>query len=309
MRIAIVGAGGIGGYLAAKLADWGAEVVILARGDHLDAIRRDGLRLREPEGELLTHPPAFGSASEIGNADLVVFGVKAQQLGQAIDDARPLMGEDSMALPFQNGVDAHPMLSAAFGADRTLIGVARIFATIAAPGIVDKVSPFARFTIGNIDGDQASRGVERVCSIFVKAGIEVPDCADVNVDLWEKFVLMNAISATTAAARADIGTIRSHPESWALFRTLAEEAATVGRARGVMLDGAVERVMEAAGNLPSALRASQAHDLDAGRPLEVDWLSGAVVRLGAELGIPTPASAAVVALLAPWRKGRAASGA
>lgn len=306
MRIVIVGAGGVGGFLAAKLAAADADLAVLARGAHLAAIQENGLRLQETNGEIVTYPPAFGVAAEIAPADLVVFAVKAQQLGQAIEDARPLLAEGGLALSFQNGVDAPDMLAAAFGAEKALVGVARIFATIKAPGVISKVSPFARFTIGDVDGRQAVPEVERIRTILRQAGVEVPDCADVKVDLWEKFVLMNAISGVTAGGRCDVGTARAHTETWTLFRSLAEEAAAVGAARGVDLAGVVDRVMAQAAALPAELRASQAHDLDAGRPLEVDWLSGAVVRIGAGLGVPTPASAAVAALLAPWRTGSAA---
>jgi len=303
MRIAIVGAGGVGGFLASRLGKAGADIAVLARGEHLAALQRDGLRLREPSGETVTHPKAYGSADEIGSADLVVFAVKAQQLGAAIEDARPLMAGDGIALPFQNGVDAPDMLAAAFGKERTLIGVARIFATIAAPGFIDKVSPFANFTIGDIEGRQAVPLVETIRRPFKDAEIDVPDCADVNVELWEKFVLMNAVSGVTAAARCNIGTARAHPETWSLFRTLAEEAAAVGAARGVALEGVVEQVMATAENIPVELRASQAHDLEVGRPLEVDWLAGAAARIGAELDVPTPASSTILAVLAPWRSG------
>lgn len=305
MRIAIVGAGGVGGYLVTRLASAGADVALLARGAHLAAIQEHGLRLREPDSETVTRLSAFGRAAEIGPCDLVIFGVKAQQLAEAIEDSRPLMAGGGFALPFQNGVDAPDMLAATFGEEHVLVGVARIFATIAGPGVVDKMSPFANFTIGDAKGRQSVQRVAAVRAIFEKAGIDVPDCADVRIELWEKFVMMNAVSGVTAAARSDIGTARAHPETWALFRTLLDEAAAVGLARGIDVSGTVDRVMAMSEGFPAELRASQAHDLEAGRPLEVDWLSGAVVRIGAELGIATPASAAVLALLAPWRVGRA----
>ena len=303
MRIAIVGVGGVGGFLASRLAKAGADLAVLARGEHLAAIQRRGLRLKEPSGETVTPLEAYGGADEIGAADLVVFAVKAQQLAKAIDDAGPLMAGEGLALPFQNGVDAPDMLAAAFGKARTLTGVARIFATIGGPGLIDKVSPFATFTIGDIEGRQAVPAVEPIRALFENAGIDVPDCADVKVELWEKFVLMNAVSGVTAAARCDIGTARAHPETWSLFRALVEETAAVGAARSIELGGVVDKVMAVAEAIPSDLRASQAHDLEAGKPLEVDWLSGAAARIGAELGVPTPASAAVAALLAPWRDG------
>ncbi len=303
MRIAIVGVGGVGGFLAVKLAKAGIDVAVLARGAHLSAIRAHGLRLEEPDGEAVTQFTAYDNAEDIGPADLVVFAVKAQQLAPAIDDARPLMAKGGLALPFQNGVDAPDMLAAAFGAERSLIGVARIFATIGAPGLIRKVSRFANFTIGDAEGRQTVPPVEEIRRIFNDAGIDVPDCADVRVELWEKFVMMNALSSVTAAARCSIGTARAHSETWALFRTLAEEAAAVGLARGLELTDTVERVMAMTERMPPDLRASQAHDLEAGRPLEVDWLAGATVRHGAELGMPTPVSAAILALLAPWREG------
>lgn len=305
MRIVIIGAGGVGGYLAVKLASTGVDVSVLARGAHLEAIKKDGLRLKEPDRESVVQLSTFDKVVDVGPADLVVFGVKAQQLAAAIEDARPLLADGGLALSFQNGVDAPDMLNAAFGAEQTLIGVARIFATIGAPGRIDKVSSFASFTIGDFEGHQSGRVVEDIRETFSNADINVPDCDDVRIELWEKFVLMNAVSGITAAARCDVGTARAHPETWSLFRSLASEAAAVGTARGVDLNGVVDRVMAGAEKTPSTLRASQAHDLEAGKPLEVDWLSGAAVRLGKELNVPTPASEAILAILAPWRSGRA----
>lgn len=303
MRIAIVGAGGIGGFLAARLAAAGQAPTVLARGAHLAAIRDRGMTLREPDGERNFKLDVSDDAKALGPADLVIFAVKAQHMAQAIEDARPLMGEKALALPFQNGVDATDMLAAAYGEDRALIGIARVFATITAPGVIDRVSPFAYFTIGTGRGTQDDPQIREIRAALTAAGVECPDCPDVLEELWRKFALMNPLSGITAAARCDMAAIRDNPGLWDLFRDLVTEAVLAGEAKGVPLTGVIEDTMTFAKTLPGELRASQAHDLDAGKPLEVDWLSGAVVRLGVEHGISTPASAAIAALLSPWRNG------
>jgi len=305
MRYAIIGTGGIGGYLAAKLVAAGAGVAVLARGAHLAALREGGLKLREADSETTVRPAvATDDGAELGIADVAVFAVKGQDLATAIETARPAIGPQTLALPFLNGVEADTMLAGAYGAERTLIGIAHVSAFIAAPGVIQIASPYASFFIGGLDGRQDAPGVARIIDGFRQAGIDAPERKDVRVDLWQKFVFLTALSATTAGARVDIGTVRDTPELWALFARLAGETAAVARARGIALaDNAVERAIKLTEKLPAEVRASLAHDLAAGKPLEIDWLSGAVARLGVEAGVETPSHAAVAALLAPWRKG------
>ena len=305
MRFAIIGTGGIGGYLAARLVAAGADVAVLARGAHLAAIRGEGLTLRDADGEVTVHPAvATDDGAELGVADVAVFAVKGQDLAAAIETARPAIGPQTLALPFLNGVEAHSLLAEAYGAERALIGVAHISALIDGPGAIRKASPFADFYIGGLDGRQDAPGVAGIIGSFRAAGINAPEREDVLVDLWQKFVFLTALSATTAGARADIGTVRGTPELWALYRRLAEETAAVGRARGIALAAnAVDKAIYLGERLPAEVRASLAHDLAAGKRLEVDWLSGAVMRLGREAGVETPCHAAVAALLAPWREG------
>ncbi|HUS53051.1 MAG TPA: 2-dehydropantoate 2-reductase [Thermohalobaculum sp.] len=305
MKFAIIGAGGIGGYLAAKLVAAGAEVAVLARGAHLAAIRDNGLTLREPEGEVTVRPAiATDDGAELGVADVAIFAVKGQDLAAAIEAARPAIGPQTLALPFLNGVEAPALLADAFGADRSLIGIARISAFIAGPGVIQVATPWAEFLIGGPDGRQDAPRVAEIIGDFRASGIVAPERQDVRIDLWQKLVFLTALSGTTAAARADLGTVRKTPELWALFRRLAEEAASVGRARGIALaDNAVEMAIQTIEKAPDDVRASLAHDLGAGKRLETDWLNGAVVRLGAEVGVEAPAHATIAALLAPWREG------
>lgn len=305
MRYAIIGAGGVGGYLGVKLAAGGQEVAVLARGAHLAAIRERGLTLRDTDGETAASPAgASEDAAELGTADIALFTVKGQDMAAAIEAARPAIGPKTLTLPFLNGVEAHEMLAEAYGPSRTGIGVARISAFIEAPGVIRKATPNADFLIGGLDGGQADPRIARTLTEFRAAGINAPERRDVRVDLWQKFVFLTALSAVTAGARVDLGTVRATPELWALLRRLADEAAAVARACGVALSRDVgERAEEVAQQMPAKMRASLAHDLANGKRLEIDWLSGAVVRLGRERGVDTPSHAAVAALLAPWRDG------
>lgn len=305
MRYAIIGAGGVGGYLAVKLAAAGQEVAVLARGAHLEAIRERGLTLRDGETETTIQPTAASDdGAELGSADVAIFTVKGQDLAGAIESARPVLGPETLALPFLNGVEAPGILAEAFGPARAAVGIARISAYIESPGVVRKATPSADFLIGGHDGGQDDPRIGRALDEFRAAGILAPERRDVRLDLWQKFVFLTAVSATTAGARCDLGTVRGTPELWSLFRRLVEEVAAVARACGVAMDpDAADRAVAAAEKMPADMRASLAHDLAAGKRLETDWLSGAVVRLGRESGVETPSHAAVAALLAPWRDG------
>ena len=305
MKILMLGAGGVGGYLAAKLVPAGHTVSILARGTHLEAIRDGGLRFVDGEIETIVHPVAASDRlSDLPSADLAVFAVKGQDLPELIDMYRPHADAQTLMLPFQNGVDAPDLLASAFGEENTLIGVARIFSNITAPGVVTQYGGTSSFTVGDFKGDQSSPGVRNGIQVWRAAGIRAPDCADVLVVRWQKFLLFDAVSGRTAGARCRFHEIRQNPELLDFFRGLAAEVDAVGRARGVALPpDAVEQTMHFWSRLPDEARSSTAHDLESGKPLEVDWICGAVARMGRESGVPTPNSTAVAALLSPWRGG------
>lgn len=301
MRIAVVGAGAVGGYLAAELAADGVDVAAVARGAHLDAIRDRGLTLRAAEGEVVAPLKAVADPAEIGPVDFVLVAVKAYDLDSVA--LGPLMGPDTALVPFLNGVEAPERLEARFGAGRAMIGIARISASIVAPGVIGLHAPFARFEIGEPSGAATPR-LEALRGCLAHAGVDVTVPDDPKRALWRKFLLLSALSGTTAGARCDIAVVRNQPMLSALYRALAEETAAVGAAAGVAVGPEdVEECMHALQTLPGAMRASMAHDLEAGKRLEVDWLAGAVSRLGDRHGVPTPANDAVWAMLRPFADG------
>ncbi len=308
MNIAILGAGGIGGYLAARLTEAGTPVALIARGAHLEAIRADGLRLVEPEGTTVTHPEVLTDDPRgIGTPDAIVVTVKAHQLADALAQIAPAVGPDTLVVTVQNGVDAPDMAAEAFGPGRVAICVARILSNITAPGEITRYGAPRAFTIGALEGGQASDPVARLRATLAAAAVEVPACDDVRVDLWTKFLLFNAGSSITAGARTRVGTLRDTPELAALAQRLIRETYEVGRAEGIGLpETAVDDIWTfLRDDMPAEARTSTAHDLELGRALEIDHICGSVARRGRALGIDVTASETVYALLAPWKLGTA----
>ncbi len=305
MKIAILGAGGIGGYLAAKLSEAGTAVALIARGAHLQAIRDNGLRLVEPEGTIIAHPAELtDDPGDLGPQDVVLVTVKAHQLADAFAQIDPMVGPDTLVITVQNGVDAPEMAADAFGADRAAICVARIFCNITAPGEVTRYGPMGSFTIGAVGAGQADPRVVALRAVLAGAGVDAPDCEDVRVDLWSKFLLFNAVSSTTAGARTRIGVVRDTPPLAALARRLIGETDAVARAEGIPLpEDAVETTWAYFQGLPPEGRASTAHDLELGAALEIDHICGSVARRGRALGVDVTASETIVALLAPYKHG------
>lgn len=305
MKIGILGAGGIGGYLAAKLIAAGEDVAMMARGRQLAAIREGGLKLVDPDGDLHVEPEISDDPSVFDGAELVIVSVKSHQLADAIDQIVPHVGTARAFLPFQNGVDAPDMLADAFGRDRALIGSARVFANITAPGVITRYGEPKAFIFGTIDGDQASAGVPDYIATFRKAGIDTPDHADVRVELWTKLMIFNAMSSVTTATQLRFGQFRRHPETAALVRRLMDETFEVARASGVpMPEGTADQTFRFFLDvLPAEGRTSMAQDREEGRMLEADYVCGAVARRGRALGVDVTASETIFALLRPFRDG------
>jgi 2-dehydropantoate 2-reductase len=316
MRIAVMGTGGVGGYFGGMLARAGHDVTFIARGPHLAAIRHNGLRVETVHGTFTIEPglpiaarvePGLPTAAplatdnpgKVGPVDLVLFCVKTyhtQEAGQAI---APLIGKDTLILSLQNGVDNEEKLAAIYGWDHVLGGVCYIASTITAPGVITQVSGPRSIIFGEMDGSITPRA-QRVQQALVQAGIDTTLSDNVQKALWTKFLFICALSGVASVARATLGEMIAVPETCELLRDTMAEVEAVARARGVELEaGIVDRMMRTAEGFAPESKPSMLVDVEKGNRLEIDALNGAVARLGAELGVATPANRFIYAALKP----------
>jgi 2-dehydropantoate 2-reductase len=304
MRIAVIGAGGVGGAFGAALAKAGGEVTFLARGAHLKALRTRGLSVLGPRGDVHLNPVrATDQPSGIGPVDFVLFCVKLWDVESAGAAIRPLVGTDTAIIPLQNGIDASERLIPILGTAAVMGGVAQISATIAEPGVIRQTGTFMRLLFGELDGRPSRRG-STFHALCQSAQFESVNSHDIVVALWEKFVLLATNSSVVSLTRLPFGKLRNDPEVFALFEKAIAEVAAVGRARGVDLPADLEaRAIETTRNLPPEMLPSMAVDLSRGNRLELPWLAGKVVALGRELGVPTPTFEVMYAALKPYASG------
>jgi 2-dehydropantoate 2-reductase len=294
MKIAIIGAGGVGGFFGARLQQAGADVHFVARGAHLAAMRSDGLRIESPLGDIhLPRVNVTDDPANIGIADIVWLSVKLWDMDAAVRSMRPLMGPDTGVISFQNGVQKDDILRAAFGDRAVMGGVAYIATNIDRPGVIKHTGTMQRLIFGEYDGHRSARG-ESLLEASIRGGINAELSDDIRKAVWEKFVFLVGLSGSTTTMRQTIGPIRSNPRSRRFLSELMRETVAVGRALGVALpaDFAEQRLAFVDG-LPDQMTSSMHHDLKAGKRLEVSWLSGSVAQLGEQTGVPTPMNRAV----------------
>ena len=299
MRIAIIGAGGVGGYFGARLQQAGADVHFVARGGHLEAMRAGGLRVESPLGDLhLPRVSATDNPADIGVADMVWLSVKLWDMDAAVRAMRPLIGPGTGIISFQNGVQKDDILRAAFGDGAVMGGVAYIATNIDRPGVIKHTGTMQRLIFGEYDGSRSARA-ETLLDLCLRGGINAELSEDVRKAIWEKFVFLVGLSGSTTTMRETIGPIRANPRARRLLADLMRETVAVGRALGVALppDFADQRLAFVDG-LPDAMTSSMHHDLKAGKRLEVSWLSGGVAQLGEKTGVATPMNRAVWDILA-----------
>jgi 2-dehydropantoate 2-reductase len=307
MKIAIVGAGGVGGYFGAKLAASGEEVHFIARGAHLEAIQNDGLQVYSANGDVLVKPArATSNPAAVGPVDLAVVAVKLWSTEQALRDAAPMVGANTAVVSFQNGVIAADTIASLYGKGRTLGGVAQIAAVIERPGVIRHTGTMAVLVAGELDGKPTPR-VQKFVDACVKAGIEARASDDIRKSIWEKYTFLVAASAMTSLTRLPLGAIREDPDTRALMAQIMSEVAAVGRAKDVHLDSElVDKLLTRLDGLPRTMVASMLGDLERGNRLELPWLSGGVVQMGKELKVLTPANSFIVAALKLYINGRPA---
>jgi len=307
LRIAIMGAGGVGGYFGAHLVKGGADVTFIARGTHLAAMRERGLTIESAHEPIhLSKVDVTDDPAQVGRVDLVMFCVKLWDTEAAARSLLPVMGPQTGVISFQNGVQKDAMLRPIFGDTALMGGVAYVGTTIARPGVIAQTGPLQRLVFGEYDGRRSARAQAFLAACH-QGGINAELSDDVRRSLWEKFVVLVAMSGATTSMRQRLGPIRSNPLTRQFLLDLAREVVAVGRAHGVDLptDYAEQRVPFFDG-WPPDMTASMHHDLEAGKPLELRWLSGGVVDLGAEVGVPTPMNRAVRDILLLHAEGRPA---
>lgn len=307
MRIAVVGAGGVGGGYGAALAKAGADVTFIARGAHLGAMKSKGLRIESPRGDTHLLPTqATDDPMSVGPVDVVLFCVKLWDVESAGEAIKPMVGPNTAVIPLQNGVDASERLAPIVGPQAVMGGVANISATIAEPGVIRQTGTVMRIVFGELDGKKSARA-EAFAAMCQKAGIEGVLSPSILTDLWMKFILLASNASIMALTRLPIGKLRDDPDIAPWFTTAYEEVAAVGRAAGVKLPGdAVDKTLDFNRNAPPTLMPSMAVDLLRGNRIELPWLSGKVVELGKKHGVPTPTHAFMYAALKPYTMGNPA---
>ncbi len=306
MRIAVVGAGGVGGGFGAALAKAGADVTFIARGAHLAAMKSQGLKVQGGRGETHLVPTrATDNPADIGKVDIVLFCVKLWDVESAGAHIKPLVGPDTAVIPLQNGIDAAERLIPILGPNAVMGGVAQISASIVGPGVIQQVGTFMRMIFGEFDG-KTSKRAEDFLALCLKAGFDATLSEQILTELWMKFILLASNAGIMALARQPIGKLRDDPDLRPIFLATYGEAIDVGRARGVALPAdALEKILHFTGHAPPAMKASMALDLDRGNRLELPWLSGKVAELGRQLGIATPTHSMIYAMLKPYVMGAA----
>ncbi|MGD9805093.1 MAG: 2-dehydropantoate 2-reductase [Hyphomicrobiaceae bacterium] len=290
MKILVMGSGGVGGYFGGRLAGAGNDVTFVARGAHLDAIQRDGLTVDSDFGSLTVKPAkAAGNPAEVGGSvDIVMFATKLGDTDAAAASLAPVVGRETTIITFQNGVEGPAIIAKALPSVHVVPGVARIASHIPRPGVIEQRGPFARIEFGEPRG-AANPQLEAFYAACKAAGIDAILSRDIERGVWMKFAMLAPFSGLTTLTGSTAGPIRETPETRALMEAAVKEVIAVGQAAGVKLtDDDFAGVWKGVEANPRGMTSSMAHDRRAGKPLEVNYLSGAVVRIGEQYGVPTP---------------------
>lgn len=305
VRVAVMGSGGIGGYFGARLALGGADVGFVARGAHLEKIQRDGIKIHHGGDSFhVTDVRASEDPADLGEVDLVMVCVKLWDTEAALEQIRPIVGPLTTVVSFQNSVVKDSLLKEAFTPERVIGGVAYVAATIAEPGVITRTGPLERFVFGEFDGTRSER-IQALYHVASAGGINAEISDDITRAEWEKFVFLVGLSATTTTIGLPIGPIRENPQTRAFLRDLMQEVVDVAHAHGVDLpDNYADLRLDFVDGVSPDMTSSMAHDRSRGNRLEVPWLSGAVVSLGAERGVATPLNRAISDVLALHAGGR-----
>jgi 2-dehydropantoate 2-reductase len=300
MRIAVFGTGAVGGYFGGRLAQAGEEVVFIARGEQLRALRDRGLRVDSLKGDFVVRPvQATDDPAQVGAVDAVLVGVKAWQVTEAAQVMRPLVGLETFVVPLQNGVEAPSQLAAVLGAEHVLGGLCRIVSFVVEPGHVRHAGLEPYVALGELD-NRPSKRAELLREALARAGVTAEIPPDIQVAMWEKFLFIASFSGVGAVTRAPAGVLRSLPETRHMLEQAMREILALAWARGIRLpEESIRQTMAFVDSLPPDGTASMQRDIIEGRPSELETQNGTVVRLGQEAGVATPLHAFIYHSLLP----------
>lgn len=300
MKIAVIGAGGVGGYFGGRLAEAGHDVTFVVRGATLRALKENGLRVSSIDGDFTISPAsATDDASSLGPVDVVLLAVKAWQVEEAARLALPLLGSDTAVVPLQNGIDAPEVIAPIVGAERTCGGLCAIVSFVVEPGVIRHAGAKPIVMFGELDGRSSSR-LESLRDAFLESGVSCEIPPDIRHSMWTKFLFIAPLSGIGAVSRVPVGTWRDVPETRALAVRALREIEAIAAAEGVTLGvGAIDRTLARYDGLPADSTASLQRDVMGGRPSEVDAQIGTVVRLARRHGIDVPVHETILAALIP----------
>lgn len=310
MKFAIMGTGGVGALFGARLAAAGEDVLFIARGAHLAAIKKDGLKIvSEARGDVTIDPclatDDLANLPNIGPVDYVFITVKLWDTETAIEKIRPLVGPDTTVVSFQNGISRDDTLKAALGKEHIIGGISYVGATIEGPGTIVQKGQVQKLVFGEYGGAARTSRIEALAAACQKADIEVEIPDDIERALWTKFIVLVAMSSLTASTRQCIGPVRENVKTRALLVDVLSEVAAVATASGVKLPAdIVQDRLAYLDNLAPDVTASMEYDLRSGNRLELPWLAGTVVELGEKLAVPTPVCRVICGILSPYIDGR-----
>ncbi len=301
MRIAVFGAGAVGGYFGGRMAQSGWDVVFIARGAHLEAMRQSGLRVDSPEGDfVLPDVSATDDPREAGTADVILVCVKAWQVSEAAENMQPMNGPETFVIPLLNGVEAPEQLSAVLGRERVLGGLCKINSRMSGPGHILHASRRPYMAFGELDNRRSPRA-ERLLSMLERVpGLDAEIPPDIHVAMWEKFASVASFGAIGAATGTPMGIMRTLPETRRLLERAVSECIALARAYDVPLsDSLKDRILADWDAVPPVATTSMQRDIQTGKPSELDAQSGAVKRLGEKKGVETPVHSFVYDVLLP----------
>ncbi len=300
MKILIMGSGGIGGYYGGGMARLGHEVVFVARGAHLQALKENGLQVKSVFGDFDISPVrAVEDPAEAGPVDFILFSTKSYSTEEAARAIKPAVGPETTVLSLQNGVDAAERIGAVIGMQHMLAGASWISSAVISPGVIRQISQFRRIALGELDGSRSPR-LEAVFEALQATGATVEVSENIRKVLWTKFVFIAASSSLGSLTRLPIGEYRSVPEARVLLKAVMQEVESLARLQGIALDAdVVQKSLDFVDNSGPHIKPSMQLDVEAGRRTELESMIGVIGRKGRELGVPTPASDFVYAALLP----------